>query len=219
MKAIKSVVFDLDGTLWQPETVVLPAYRSVFAELGFPAPAEHVLRETLGHPFDVIWKKVLPDASDAVVDKAHRLMIKAENHFLASTPVAPFAGVMETLLDLRRHGIHTYILSNCQREYLEAVPDRMGIGHLFTDRFCAEDFPGLTKAEIIRVLNPPLLGPAVMVGDRFHDMEAGRGNNMMTIACGFGFGSPGELAGADYVAESFMQVRSVLLRLLDSAAP
>ena len=210
---IQSVIFDLDGTLWQPEAVVIPAFKSVFVHLGLEAPADDVLRETLGHPFDVIWKKVLPGADATVVSRAHGLMLNAEHHYLYSVDIAPFPGVVDTLQGLRRRGVATYILSNCQRDYLESVPDRLGIGNLFTARYCAEDFPGLSKAAMIRAIRPALARPAVMVGDRFHDMEAGRENNLVTIACRFGFGHPDEFAGADYTAANFCEVQGILAAL------
>jgi phosphoglycolate phosphatase len=215
MIQIRAVVFDLDGTLWQPQSIVLPAYKEVFSQLDVASPSDDVLLETLGHPFDVIWKKVLPGADADVVARAHSLMISAERHYLHSVDVAPFPGVIETLQQLRRRGVDTYILSNCQRDYLEVVPDRLGIGELFTARYCAEDYPGLSKAEIIRAVRPPVRMPAVMVGDRFHDMEAGRENGLITIACRFGFGHPDEFVGADYSAASFLEVQETLGDLLN----
>lgn len=212
---IRSVIFDLDGTLWQPDAVVIPAYRRVFRSLGLPIPPDEVLLETLGHSFDVIWQKILPGVSAAIVAKAHALMLQAEKDYLFTLDLTPFAGVKETLLGLRSHGVQTYILSNCQRQYLQDVPDRLGIGEFWTARYCAEDFPGLSKAEIIRAVSPPIAFPAIMVGDRFHDMEAGSENGLATIACTFGFGSPEELVGATYVANCFGEVREILLELTE----
>ena len=210
MQTIRAAVFDLDGTLWQPRSVVLPAYRRVFSQIGVPCPPDEVLLETLGHPFDVIWQKVLPGAEASVVSRAHDLMIEAERHYLYANDIDPFPGVLETLRFLQQNDVATFILSNCQRDYLDLVPDRLGIGGLLTDRYCAEDFPGLSKAEIIRTVRPLIERPAVMVGDRFHDIEAGRENGLLTIACRFGFGGDDEFMGADFLAQSFCEVQEII---------
>ena len=210
MQTIRAAVFDLDGTLWQPQSVVIPAYQRVFSQIGVPCPSEAVLLETLGHPFDVIWQKVLPGAEASVVTRAHDLMIEAERYYLHASEIVPFPGVEETLRLLLHQGVATFILSNCQRDYLELVPDRLGIGGLLTARYCAEDFPGLSKAEIIRTVRPLIERPAVMVGDRFHDIEAGRENGLLTIACRFGFGGDDEFMGADFLAQSFCEVQEII---------
>lgn len=207
---LRSVVFDLDGTLWQPDAVVLPAYARTFAQLGLPLPPESVLLETLGHPFDVIWRKILPDAVPEVVAGAHEIMLAAEKHYLTTLCIQPFPGVGEVLADLAAGGVRSHILSNCQTDYLELVPDRLGIGHFFTARYCAETFPGLSKAEIVRAVEPPIAVPAAFVGDRFHDIEAGKANGFVTIGCTFGYGELDELIEADHLAHSFTQVGEIL---------
>jgi phosphoglycolate phosphatase-like HAD superfamily hydrolase len=212
---IRTAVFDLDGTLWPPQVIVLPAYRKVFAELLLSCPPDAVLLETLGHQFDVIWEKVMPGATVAQKKKATELMALAEVEMLNTIPAKPFPGVRETLVSLRDKGVELYILSNCEKEYLFTVPDKIGIGELFTGRYCAEHYPGLSKSQILTEILPSLSQPAVMVGDRYHDMEAGRENGLTTIACLFGFGAPEELAQADYQAQSFAEVGEILDRLVN----
>jgi len=211
---IKSVVFDLDGTLWPPQSIVLPAYKKAFSQMPFPCPSDEALLETLGHQFDVIWQKLIPEASPEQKDRANELMARAEAEALGSLEAHPYPGVKEILTQLHEAGVSLYILSNCERHYLLEVPDKLGIGHFFADRFCAEDYPGLTKSEILTRVLSNIPQPAVMVGDRFHDMEAGRDNGITTIACLFGFGVPKELAEADYKTASFAEVGKVLERLV-----
>lgn len=54
---------------------------------------------------------------------------------------------------------------------------------------------------------------AVMVGDRFHDIEGAKFNGIATVGVLYGFGNREELenAGADAIAESVSALESILL--------
>ena len=212
-QTVQSVVFDLDGTLWPPQSVVIPAYQKVFRHLDIPYPVYEALLETLGHPFDVIWQKLMPDVSQETRAHANELMALAEAEMLGTINVEPFVGVRDTLHRLRLRGVSLYILSNCEHHYLERVPDCLGIGGYFQERYCADDFPGLSKSQILERILPGMPHPVVMVGDRFHDIDAGRHSGLDTIACLYGFGKPEELREATHKAQSFVEVGDILLRM------
>lgn len=207
---IRTVFFDLDGTLWPPHSVVLPAYRRVFQELSLPAPADEVLLDTLGYQNEDIWRRLLPESDQAVWQQADRLMGQAEQDLISSGQAAPFPGVVDTLGKLYGAGCQLHILSNCGPDYLRAVPNALGIGQFFTGRFCAGDFPGKSKAEIMAAVLPGMALPGAMVGDRWHDIAAGRENGLLTVGCQYGVGRPGELTAADHLISSFSELLSIL---------
>lgn len=207
---VKTVFFDLDGTLWPPHSVVLPAFRQVFCELGLPVPADDILLDTLGYPIDEIWLRLLPTAEAATRDLANQMMGQAETALITEGKGTLFAGVAHTLEALSTAGCALYILSNCQSEYLQVVPDALGIGQFFTGRFCAGEFPGLSKAEILTKLLPTVQQPAAMVGDRWHDIAAGKQNGLLSIGCSYGLGTDQELAEADVLIRAFPELLSIL---------
>lgn len=208
---IRTVFFDLDATLWPPHSVALPAFRQVLEELRQPVPSDEVLLGTLGYPTEEIWQKLMPNASSELQLQANALMVEKELAILEQGLAQPFPGVSATLQRLCDAGLALCILSNCDSEYLQAVPDTLGIGHYFTERFCAGDYPGLTKSEILRQVLPRFQQPVAMVGDRWHDIEAGRDNNLLTIGCAFGLGREQELARADHRIQHFAQLEQILL--------
>lgn len=211
--SIRTVFFDLDATLWPPHSVALPAFRQALKELGHPVPSDEVLLGTLGYPTEEIWQKLLPDATPALRQRANELMGRIELALLQQGKAQTFPGVATTLQHLRDAGLVLCILSNCDSDYLQAVPDALGIGHFFSERFCAGDFPGLTKSEILRQALPRFQQPAAMVGDRWHDIEAGGDNNLLTIGCAFGLGQEQELLDADYRIHDFRELEQLLLGL------
>lgn len=207
---IKTVFFDLDGTLWSTAEVALLAYRQTFAALGRPLPEPAVLLDTLGYPTAEIWQKLLPNASRAERELAQSHMERAELAALQQGLARPFPGVPETLQHLQSAGLVLCILSNCDAAYLQAVPDALGIGDCFQKRFCAADFPDLSKTAILKQVLPQFSLPAAMVGDRWHDIAAGRANGMLTIGCDYGLGQPAELAAADRRIAIFSELKAIL---------
>lgn len=211
--SIRTVFFDLDATLWPPHSVALPAFRQALEELGQPVPSDEVLLGTLGYPTGEIWQKLMPNATPELQQQANILMGEKELAILEQGLAQTFPGVGATLQRLHDAGLVLCILSNCDSEYLQAVPDALDIGHHFTERFCAGDYPGLTKSEILRQELPRFQQPAAMVGDRWHDIEAGRDNNLLTIGCAFGLGREEELLEADYRINDFRELEQLLLGL------
>ncbi|MGI6357354.1 MAG: HAD family hydrolase [Bacillota bacterium] len=207
---VKTVLFDLDGTLWAPHSVVLPAYRRVFDQLGLPLPDEDTLLDTLGYQNDQIWRRLLPEADSATRERADRLMEQAEHDLLLAGHGEPFPGVRGTLAALVEAGCSLYVLSNCGAKYLHTVPECLGIDTYLQDRFCAGDFPGLSKQQILSTVLPQLQLPAAMVGDRWHDIAAGKGNGLLTIGCRFGMGDEQELSQADHLIDQFSDLLKVL---------
>ena len=70
-----AVIFDMDGTLFQTETVLVPALHKTFDRLRREGlwqgdtPVEEYLR-ILGVPIAEVWRQLMPEASEAVRKQA-----------------------------------------------------------------------------------------------------------------------------------------------------
>jgi len=207
----KAAIFDLDGTLWDPTTVALPAFRHVLARLGMPAVSDKELAMTLGYPLPEIWRMLLPRDQLHRANEADKLMEEAEAKLLAAGEGQPFPDVADTLTLIRQRGFSTYICSNCQPNYLHFTPDRLGLAHLFDGRYCAGQFPGLTKVEIVALIKKRhAITRGFMVGDRFHDVDAGLANDLTTVGCLFGIGTREELRQAHHLIHSFGELKTLV---------
>lgn len=207
----KAVIFDLDGTLWPATEIALPAFKKVLQELNLPEIADEDLARTLGYPLHEIWEMLLPVDKRHLADLADRMMEKAEAELLDKGHARTFPQVKETLEYLRECGYKTFICSNCQTAYLEFTPKALGINELFTQKYCAGLYPGLTKADMVAIIiKEHSITRGFMVGDRFHDIEAGEANGLTTIGCAFGTGLPEEIKRADYIIDSFAQLTQII---------
>lgn len=208
---LKAVIFDLDGTLWDARQVAIPAFREVLTTLGLPLPSDEVLAHTLGYPLHEIWEMLLPPEHRHLSLWADQLMERAELCLVDELQVLPFPGVHETLSHIRDLGYKTYICSNCSPNYLEFVTHQLDLVTLFDARYCAGQFPGLTKVDLVALVKERHhITGGYMVGDRFHDMLAGQANSLLTVGCSFGTGQPTELARADFTIATFASLKSII---------
>ncbi|RKP54193.1 HAD family hydrolase [Cohnella endophytica] len=213
-----AVIFDLDGTLFQTETLLETVHRRVFETLReeglytLPLPSIDTLLGSLGMLLSDIWKRVMPEGSAEAHERANVLLLQYEMEELATGRGHLYPGVIETLRELRERGIRLFIASNGLEEYVKGVPTLKGIGDWFEGMYSAGEFATATKVDLVRrLLDAYGVQSAWMVGDRSSDVEAGKRNGLFVVGCDYaGFRRDGELDGSDAVIQSFPE----LLRLL-----
>jgi len=217
----EAAIFDLDGTLFQTETLLETVHKRVFDTLreeglyDKPMPSIDLLLGSLGMLLSDIWQRVMPDGSPEAHERANDLMLQYEMEELAAGRGLLYPGVAETLEELRDRGVRIFIASNGLEEYVKGVPAMRGIGDLFEAAYSAGEFATTTKVDLVRrLLDTFGVKRAWMVGDRSSDVEAGNRNGLFVVGCDYaGFGREGELDGADAVIRSFPE----LLKLLPAA--
>ena len=214
----EAMIFDLDGTLFQTETLLETVHRRVFEQLraeglyeGDAPPIERLLG-SLGMLLTDIWKKVMPDGSPEAHERANVLLLEYELEELKAGVGRLYPGVPETLAELHRRGVRLFIASNGLESYVKEVPNERGIGDLFEAKYSAGEFDTPSKVELVRLLLDTYgVKTAWMVGDRSSDVAAGKENGLVVVGCDYaGFRREGELDGSDAVIREF----SELLRLI-----
>ena len=84
MKRPQAMIFDMDGTLFKTETLLIPATARLFARLqneglyDGPVPTNEAMLSSLGMLLDDIWKRVIPTASDEARARANELLLEEE---------------------------------------------------------------------------------------------------------------------------------------------
>lgn len=189
---MKSLIFDIDGTLWDSRAIVAKGYNDYLIEVGRPdlqVDAEYLktlFGKTMTEIADIMLCSIpAPERYDVMQGCMDR-----EDEFLHEDPCdIAFPGVRETLEKLKED-YRLFIVSNAQCGYPELMMDKLGIRHLFEGWMCFGD-TGLPKGDTIRILMERHgVTDAVYIGDTQGDLEASRRAGIPFIFCTFGFGSP-----------------------------
>lgn len=218
---IRMVVFDLDGTLFKTETIVLEAVRGALEELSahfrldlaFPSDREILSQVGASHRAFAALLHLNLDAGQQ--EFLRRAIERRELQSIEAGKGALYPDTLETLQSLRRSGLEIGVVSNCSRAYLLAVMDRFGLDEWVDLALCLYDLGNAGKADILRELldnRMVLASDVTYVGDRRPDLEAAQAAGVCFIACLWGYASPGELEEATTSVKSFKE----LLRLLEN---
>ncbi|WP_199615679.1 HAD family hydrolase [Paenibacillus alkalitolerans] len=215
----EALIFDMDGTLFRTEKLLLPAYERMFRRLRDEGlyegetPPEQAILGALGMLLNDIWKRVLPEHDEAVHRRADVLLLEEQMLGLQEGIGELYPGVKETLEKLRGHGYRLFVASNGLEAYVKGVAEAKGIASLFEGLYSAGEYKTATKVDLVRLLlRHNGVSSAWMVGDRSSDVEAGAGNGLTVIGCDYAeFGvSASELDGADIRIRTFPELLALL---------
>lgn len=184
-----SIIFDLDGTLWDSTHVIASAWDKIVKEKYNPAMdiTPEVLKshfgKTLPNIAKALFTKIPTEQQLELIDEC----CEAEHRALLATPPDVYDRVEHTLSYLSQK-YKLFIVSNCQAGYIEVFLKATGLGAYFTDHLCPGD-TGLEKAyniqEIIRRNN---LKHPVYVGDTAGDHAASKESGIPFVFASYGFG-------------------------------
>ncbi|MBJ6362061.1 HAD family hydrolase [Paenibacillus sp. GCM10012307] len=214
----EAIIFDMDGTLFQTETLLEIVHKRLFAQLRKEGlyvkdtpPIERLIA-CLGMLLDDIWKRVMPDGSPAAYERANELMLQYELEELEAGNGTLYPHVIETLEKLHQRGIKLFVASNGLEHYVKGVATFHKMHHLFAGVYSAGEFETSSKVDLVaRLLKDHHLQDAWMVGDRSSDVEAGLANGLTVIGCRYaGFGEDYELRGSHRLISSFDELSSFL---------
>ena len=186
----ESLIFDIDGTLWDSRALVAEGYNIQLRREGLQhlcVDAE-TLRPLFGKVMTEIADVLFPDFP---LPERYELMdrcMKTENDYLfANECRIGYPGVKETLAELaKRHRI--FIVSNSQRGYPELCIEKLGLGDYVLGHMCFGD-TGTSKGKTIRTLMARHgIENAVYIGDTQGDLEACREAEVPFIFCAYGLG-------------------------------
>ncbi len=185
-----SILFDLDGTLWDSRDGVLRAWNEVITSSPEAARGPLTKEEILpcfGLPMDVIRDRLLSGAAPDARERVMEAMCAHENQYLREHGGKLFPGLEETLAFLAGR-LPLFIVSNCQDGYIEAFLGAHGLGRYFRDTECWGRTHTGKDGSIRILMERNNLRHAVYVGDTDGDERSARAAGLPFIFAAYGFG-------------------------------
>ena len=188
----ESLIFDIDGTLWDSRALVAEGYNIQLRSEGLShlcVTAEDLLPlfgKVMTEIADVIFKTIPVPERYALMDRC----MATENEYLHQNPCRiGYDGIKETMDVLaKRHRL--FIVSNSQCGYPELCIQKLGLDDYISGHLCFGD-TGTEKGETIRrLMEHHSITNACYIGDTQGDCDAADKAGIPFIFAAYGFGTP-----------------------------
>lgn len=213
----ETIIFDLDGTLTEPEEGITKCIQYALSKLGIDEPDRKKLCKFIGPPLVPAFMEHYgfdePTARQALMFYRERFLEKGiyENKV--------YDGILSLLKELKEKGA-TLCLATTKPEPQAMEVLRHFEMLAFFDVVAGSDLNEtvVEKPDVMRLaisrLSKYKPETAVMIGDRKFDIEGAKVHKIDSIGVLYGHGGKEELqtAGADYIVDSVARLKDLLLK-------
>ena len=191
----EAVIFDFDGVIIDSLPAVETAINGALVEHGFEPRARPEIARCIGPPTLTAFASLTGAAEDsptvaAIVETYHALYTRV---YLEQTLLVDgIARVLDVLTVPRA------LATSKELRFVAPLLEQFGLG------FDAVSAPVLSEPKsrtVARALEALGGVDAVVVGDRFYDLDAARANGLRVIGVTWGMGERDELEGADVLVD------------------
>ena len=188
----ESLIFDIDGTLWDSRALVAEGYNIQLKAEGL----DHLC--VTAEELKPLFGKVMTEIADVILasidpkdryDLMERCMETENKYLFENECKIGYPGILETLRELAKH-YRLFIVSNSQCGYPELCMDKLGLTPYIEGHMCFGD-TGTSKGKTIRTLmQKHNIENCAYIGDTQGDYEATVEADVPFIWATYGFGTP-----------------------------
>jgi phosphoglycolate phosphatase len=211
MSSIRTIFFDLDGTLTDPLEGIARCIRYSLEQLAIPSPPDEELASYIGPPLRQSFAAICRSDDSELIERAIALY-RERFSTIGLYENTVYEGVPEMLSGLRGMSFNLFVATSKPEIYARRIVEHFAFDSYFTDVRGNELGGRLdNKADLLHeLLVSQRLSPeeAIMVGDRKHDVLAAQAHGIRSVGVTYGYGSREELteAGADIICDTPLAV-------------
>lgn len=205
---IDSLIFDMDGTLWDAVDTYCKVWDETFRRLGVDrAPITYAeMVALMGRPLEEIFR-ILAAGTRVTQQQFMQPLYDVEAEIVPAVGGRLYDGVEDTLKALKARGMKLFMVSNCAERGLDNFMKATGLGGYFTD-LLSYGATGVDKDVNIRTLCERYnLERPVYVGDIQRDCDSTHQAGIEFVWASYGFGTA---ADADFRIDRFSDLVNIV---------
>lgn len=203
-----SIIFDVDGTIWDATCVIADTWsRELSKEIdGEFFVDANTLRNLFGKPMNIIMEALFPNCDNKTRDLLANRAYVTQAECVKDNYIGLFEGLEDVLKVLyKRYPL--FIVSNCQKGYIEALYSSTGIGKYFKDKLCYGDTLKYKAENIKTIIKKHNLKLPLYLGDTEGDYLSAKEAGCKFVWASYGFGKP---SGYDFKIDSPSELLKIL---------
>lgn len=215
----KYLLFDLDGTLTNPEEGITKSFAYAMEKIGLPAESREELRKVIGPPLMQSFQEFydLPEETA----KQGTAWYRERYGEIGWKENEVYDGIPEMLAALKEQGYQMILATSKPERFAVKIMEMFQIDGYFTMLCGADDYAANrgTKEEVVRYAleqnHITDVNEVLMIGDRKYDVIGAGAVGIQTVGVLFGFGSEEELntAGAIHLVKTPQELVEYLASL------
>lgn len=210
---MKHLLFDLDGTIIEPQEGILNSLRYAVKMMGVVMPSDDELRQFIGPPImDSFQRQFGLSPSEAIEGIQYFRNYYAQSGIHQNT-LFPHISAMFEILD--KAGYKLYVATSKPTVFAKDILQKHGLDHLFVAIVGSNlDNSRSDKAEIIGyILETYQLNPShcVMIGDTPYDIIGAKKHHIRSVGVTYGHGQF-QHHQADFSVEDVYQLEELIKR-------
>ena len=210
-----SLIFDLDGTLWDTSDTCALAWNNVIKNLQInfkPITSEDV-RSVTGLPHIDCIRTIFSGLDNETIELISTETIKEDNKLIKDFGGELYPGVPETLYSLAEN-FKLFIVSNCQEGYIENFLEFTDFHKLFKDFECWGNTARSKSENIMSIIERNELKNTVYIGDTLQDKQSADKIQIPFIYTSYGFGN---VESPAYRIDDFAELPAIVLNRVDQS--